>query len=104
MVCLIWIYKRLYILLYSNNKYIVVFIDYKAIYNIVNVINLNILSIDYINRRLINVSIYLLVYPFNIYYMFGWFNFIPDVFFYLRTLRDNTIRTNETVEFVLNIV
>src|SRR6266566_2990325 len=27
-VCLIWVYKRLYTLLCSNNKYIVVFTDY----------------------------------------------------------------------------
>ena len=104
MVCLVWVYKWLCILLYSNNKRVVVLIDHKAIYGIINAINLNILSTDYINRRLINASVYLLIYLFDIYYISRQLNFIPDMLFYLRILEDDTIRADETIEPTLDII
>ncbi len=89
--CFIWVYKQLHTLLHSNNKRVVVFIDYEAICGIVNAINLNILSTDRINRRLTNTSIYLSAYPLDIYHMPGRLNLISDVFFRLQILGDNTI-------------
>ncbi len=91
-------------MLYSNNKYVVVLIDHKTTYSIVNTTNLNTLSTDCINRRLTNASVYLSTYLFNVYYMPRQLNFIFDAFFYLQILKDDTIRTDETTEFALNIV
>jgi len=101
---LIWAYKQLYILLYSNNKYIVVLIDHEAICGIVNTISLNILSTDRINCRLTNASVYLSAYPFDVYYIFGQFNFVSDMFSYLQILEDDTIRTDEIIEPALDVV
>ncbi len=97
-VYLVWAYKQLYILLYSNNKCIMVFTDHNAIYGIVKSINLNIISIDRINHRFTNVSVYLSVYPLNIYHIFNCLNLVLDAFSRLRTIKDNIIRTDNEVE------
>ncbi len=45
-VYLIWAYKRLYILLCLNNRYIIVFIDYNVINGIMKSTNFNTTSIN----------------------------------------------------------
>ena len=104
MVCFVQVCKRLRTLLHSNNKYVVILIDHKAIYNIVNATNLNTLSIDRTNRRLTNVSVYLSIYSLDVYHMLGQFNLVLDVLSYLRILGDNTIRTDEITKPALDIV
>jgi len=102
--CLIWVYKRLHTLLHSNNKRVVIFIDYKATYGIVNITSLNTLSTDCTNCRLTNVSVYLSAYLFDIYYIFRRLNLVSDVFSYLRVLKDDAIRADETIEPALDVV
>ena len=90
--------------MHSSNKYIVVLIDHKAIYGIVNIINLNILSTDCINRRLTNISIYLSTYSLDVYHILRRLNFVPDAFSRLQTLRDDAIRVDEIVEPALDVI
>ncbi len=91
-------------MLYLNNKRVIIFIDYEAIYNIVNTISLNTLSTDRTNRRLTNALIYLSAYSFNVYYILRQLNLISDAFSRLRTLGDNVIRIDKTVEPILDII
>jgi hypothetical protein len=90
-VCFVWICKRLYTLLYSNNGCIVVFIDYNTIRGIVNSIILNTISTDRANRRFTNASVYLLVYFLDVYYMFGRLNFVLDALSRLRAFGDDVV-------------
>ncbi len=101
-VYFVWICKWLRILLYSNNYWIVVLIDYKAIRKIVYHSILNIISIDRVNRRFTNVSVYLSVYLLEIYYIFGRFNYMSDALLYFYTINDDTVRKS-IVELVLDM-
>src|SRR6266566_9136012 len=100
-VYLVWAYKRLHTLLYSNNYRIVVLTDHEAIRDIVYYGTLNITSIDRVNRRFTNTSVYLLAYLLKVYHILGQFNYIPDVLSYLRTIGDNIVRKS-IVEPVLD--
>jgi hypothetical protein len=102
--CLVWAYKRLYTLLHSSNKRIVVLTDHEAIYSIVNTTNLNILSIDCANRRLTNASVYFSAYPLDVYYMSRQLNLISDVLSRLQALGDDAIRADETIEPALDAI
>src|SRR6266699_6720198 len=82
---LVWTYKRLYTLLYSNNKHIMMFIDYNSTSDIMKSINLNIISTNRTNRRLTNVSVYLSVYPLDVYYIPGRLNLVPNVLLRFQT-------------------
>src|SRR6266699_443434 len=62
-VCLVWAYKRLRILLHSNNHRIVVLTDHEATRGIVHHSTLNTTSTDRANRKLTNASVYLSAYP-----------------------------------------
>jgi hypothetical protein len=104
MACLVWIYKRLCILLYSNNKRVVILIDHEAIYGIVNATSLNTLSTDRTNRCLTNASVYLSAYPLDVYHMPGRLNLVPNTLSRLQTLGDDTIRADETAEPTLDAV
>jgi len=79
----------------------VVLIDYKVIQKIVYHNILNTTSIDRINRKLTNTSIYLSTYLLKVYYMLGRFNYMPDVLLYFRTIGDNVVRKN-TIEPALD--
>ncbi len=100
-VYLVWVYKRLCILLYFNNHRIMVLTDYKIIRRIVHYNILNIISIDRVNRRFINVSVYLLVYLLEIYHMFGRFNYISDVLLCFCII-NNDIVCKSIVKSILN--
>ncbi len=67
------------------------FIDHNAIGNIMKSINFNIISIDCVNCCLTNVLIYLFIYLLDIYYIFGHFNFVFNIFLYLRILKNDTV-------------
>jgi hypothetical protein len=101
-VCFVWIYKRLYILLYFNNRHIVVFIDYDAICGIVNSTILNTISTDRANCRLTNVLVYLSIYPLDVYYISRRLNLVLDTLSRLQVSGDDVVRQNEEVEPVLN--
>jgi hypothetical protein len=103
-VYLVWAYKRLHILLYSNNKRIIVFTDYNAIYNIVKSTNLNTTSIDRTNRRLTNASVYLSIYPLDVYYIPSRLNLVPDALSRLRVVGDDTVRADNEVEPALDTI
>ncbi len=97
-IYLVWVYKRLYTLLYSNNKRIIMFIDHDSTSGIMKNINFNIISIDRANCRLTNVSVYLSVYPLNIYYISGRFNLVLNAFSRFRTVGDNVVRIDNEAE------
>ena len=103
-VYLIWTYKQIYILLYSNNKCIMIFTNHNAIYSIVKSTNFNTISINYINRRLTNISVYLSVYLLDVYYILGRLNLVPNAFSRFRTMEDNTVRTDNEVEPTFNTI
>ncbi len=79
----------------------VVLTDYESIYKIIHYNILNIISIDWTNRCLINASAYLFVYQLDMYYMPGCLNFVLNAFLYFRVLKDNVVCENNT-EPVLN--
>jgi len=87
-------YKRLCILLYSNNYRIVVLTDHEVIRRIVHYSILNIFSIDLTNRRLIITSVYLSAYLLEVYYILGRFNYMPDTLSRLCTIGDDVVRKN----------
>jgi len=88
-------------LLHFNKYKVVVLIDYESIYKIVYHDILNTISIDRINRRLINISVYLSIYQFDIYYILGRLNFVSDTLLRLRTLKDDVVR-KDNIKPVLN--
>ncbi len=63
---------------------------------------MNTISIDRVNQRLINASVYLSVYPLKVHYILSRLNYIPDVLSYLHIINDDTIRKN-IVEPILDI-
>jgi len=93
-VCFVWVYKRLYILLYSNNYRIVVLTDHEVIRGIVYHSILNTIFIDCVNRRFINVSVYLSAYLLEMHYIPGWFNYILDVLLCLYAISDDIVYKN----------
>jgi len=101
-VCLVWVCKRLRTLLYSNNYYIVVFINHNSICRIVYHGILNTIFTDCINRRFINMSVYLSVYLFDIYYISNRLNYIFNVLLYFRIVGDKVMRKS-FVKPVLNV-
>ncbi len=103
-VYLIWAYKRLYILLCLNNRYIIVFIDYNVINGIMKSTNFNTTSINRINCRLINISVYLFIYLLDVYHILGRFNLVSNVLLYLRILKNNIIWINNEVELAFDII
>jgi|SRR6266566_3065698 len=103
-VYLVWAYKQLYILLCLNNRCIMVFIDYNVINGIMKSMNFNIICIDCTNCYFINISIYLSVYPLDVYYIFKCFNFVFDMFLYFQVLGDNVVRIDNEVEPVFDTI
>ena len=83
---------------------LVVFIDYNSINGIVKSTNLNIISIDCINRYFINVSIYLSIYPLDVYYILSCLNLVLNVFSRLRTIEDDIVRADNEVEPALDTI
>ncbi len=53
--------------------------------------SLDIVFIDCANRRLVNISIYLITYPLDIYHLLGRFNLVPDTFLCLKIPEDAEI-------------
>src|SRR6266699_5070031 len=93
-VYLVWIYKRLCILLYSNNYWIVVLINHEVIRRIVHYSILNTTSTNCANRRFTNVSVYLSAYLLEVYYISDRFNYMFDVLSYFRIINDDTVYKN----------
>ena len=67
------------------------FIDHDVINGIMKSTNFNIISIDCVNCRFINISIYLFIYLLDVYYVLRCFNFVLDVFLYFRVLEDDAV-------------
>jgi len=103
-IYLVWVYKRLYMLLYLNNKRIIIFINYNFINGIMKNINFNIIFIDWTNYRFINVLVYLSIYSLDIYYIFNYFNLILNVFLYFRIVKDDIVRIDNEVELVFDVI
>ncbi len=103
-VYLIWTYKQLYILLYSNNKCIMIFTNHNAIYSIVKSTNFNIISTDCTNCHLINTSIYLSVYPLNIYHISNRLNLVPNAFSHLQIIKDDIVQIDNEVEPTFDMI
>ena len=91
-------------LLCSNNRCIIIFINHDAIGSIIKNTNLNTTSTDYTNRCLINVSIYLSVYLLDVYYILRCHNLVLNTFLRLRTLKDNAIRTDNEIKPTLDVI
>lgn len=53
--------------------------------------SLDIVSIDCANCRLINISIYLAIYPLDIYHLLGRLNLVPNTLSHLKTSEDTEI-------------
>jgi len=102
--CLVWVCKRLYILLYSNNKRIIIFTDHNSINDIMKNINLNTISTNRINRRLTNTSVYLSIYLLNIYHISGRLNLVPDIFLCFQTVGNDVIQVDNEAEPALDII
>ncbi len=80
------------------------FIDHDIINSIIKNTNFNIISINRINCRLTNVSIYLSIYSLNVYYIFGRFKLILNVLLHFRILKDNVVRTDNKAEPAFNAI
>ncbi len=94
--CLVWCCKQLRMLLYSNRYRIVILTDHDSICGIVNRTNLDTISTNHTNRRLVNTSIYLTAYLLDVYHLPGRFNLIPDTLSHLKTPEDTeTQQCNE---------
>ncbi len=91
-------------LLYSNNKRIVVFIDYDSIKGIINNTMLNTGFIERTNCRLINASVYLSVYLLEIHHILKRLNLVPNALLQLRTKRDNIVCINNEAESILDVL
>jgi len=103
-VYLVWVYKRLYILLYLNNRYIIMFTNHNIINNIVKSTNFNTTSINRANYCFINVSIYLFVYLLDVYHIFKHYNLVLNTFLYFQTLENDAIRTDNEAESTFDAI
>jgi len=81
-----------------------VFTDHDTIGGIMKSTNFNIISINCINRRFTNTSIYLFIYPLDVYYIFGYYNLVFNTFLYFRVLKDDTIRVDNEVEPIFDTI
>jgi len=91
-------------LLYSNNKRIVIFTDHDSTNGIMKSINLNTISINRTNRRLTNTSVYLSAYLLDVCHIPSRFNLVPNVFSYLRTIRDDIVRIDNEAELAFDAI
>jgi len=66
--------------------------DYEATKGIINKTQLNTTSTEQANQCLINVLIYLLVYPFDVYHLPSRYNLVPDALSWLKVARDDQIQ------------
>src|SRR6266566_9637205 len=103
-VYLVWVYKRLYILLYLNNRYIIMFTNHNIINNIVKSTNFNTTSINRANYCFINVSIYFFVYLLDVYHIFKHYNLVLNTFLYFQTLENDAIRTDNEAESTFDAI
>ena len=87
-VYLVQTVKKLYTIIHSLNHLVVVLIDYTTIKRIVEKSPLTTTSIEYSNRRLIYIAIYLSEYNLQIYYLPRQLNFVPDTLSRLKALQD----------------
>ncbi len=76
--------------------------NYKSICRIVHHNTLNTISIDWANRRLTNISVYLSIYQLDVHHIPNRLNFVPDVLSRLHALRNN-ITCKNNIESVLDI-
>jgi Reverse transcriptase (RNA-dependent DNA polymerase)/RNase H-like domain found in reverse transcriptase/Integrase zinc binding domain len=90
--CLVWAAKKLRTTLHSSNVPVVVLTDHSATKGIVEQTSLNTTSTDRANRRLINASIYLSQYQFDVYHIPGRLNYVPDALSRLHAAGDDTQR------------
>ena len=67
------------------------FIDHDSINGIMKSINFNIIFINRVNCYFTNVSVYLSVYLLDVYYVFGRFNLVSDVFLRFRIVGDDVV-------------
>ena len=75
-------------MIYSLNHLVVVLMDYTAIKGIVEKSPFTTTSIEYSNRRLIYVAIYLSEYNLQIYHLPRRLNFVLDTLSRLKALQD----------------
>ena len=87
-VCLVWVVKKLRTIIYSSNYLVVVLMDYVATKGIVEKSPLTTMSIEYSNRRLIYIAIYLSEYNLQIYYLPRCLNFVLNALSRLKVLQD----------------
>lgn len=88
---LVWVYKRLRIILVSNPYSIVMLIDHEFTKGIVNYLILNTIFMDRVNRRLINAVIYLDAYKLNVVHLPGRLNLVSDALFRFSTSADDEL-------------
>ena len=81
-----------------------VFTDHEAIRGIVNAINLHSMSIDRTNRGFVNASVYLFIYPLDIYYILDRFNLILNIFSRLQVIENDIIWMDGETEPILDTV
>jgi hypothetical protein len=93
-----------YILLYFNNKRIIVFIDYNSINGIVRNTNFNTTSIDRTNRCFTNTLVYLSIYLLDVYYILNRLNFVLDILSRFRTTKDDIVRINIEIELTFDTI
>ncbi len=80
------------------------FIDHDFTNGIIKNINLNITSIDRVNRRFTNVSVYLSIYLLDVYYISGRFNLVPNAFLRFRTVEDDVVQANNEAELAFDTI
>ena len=88
----------------SNNKYIVVFIDYNVIGSIMKNTNFNIISIDRVNYCFINISVYLFIYLLDVYYILKYFNLVFDILLYFRALENDVVQIDNVVKPTFDMI
>lgn len=93
--CLVWATKRLRTTILNNRQPVVVLTDHSAIKGIIEQTSLNTTSTDRSNRRLVNASIYLSEYQFEVYHIAGRLNLVPDALSRLATPGDDETRQRQ---------
>jgi hypothetical protein len=86
--CLVWAAKKLCTVVQLNNHPVVVLTDYSVTKGIVNRTILQTTATDRANKQLITASIYLSEYGFQVYYLLGRLNYVPNALSRFRTVND----------------
>ncbi|RYC55608.1 hypothetical protein CHU98_g10598 [Xylaria longipes] len=86
--CLVWATKKLRTVVHSNKHSVIVLTDHSSTKGILDQTSLDTSATDRANIRLVNSSVYLSQYGYQVYHLPGRLNYVPDALSRLTAVQD----------------